>query len=452
MSGLAAARILADQADHNITVIEKSNEFGGLYTSTRSEGGYVFDHGSHTVLDTGVPELDEILFEDFVDGEWDIILESLKETLYFMGEHTSNSVCPDARKLPKELYERAVVEFMNLPENTGEPKNLQENLYATFGKTITEEIFKPIVEKFYSGPLTDLDPYMYKDFLPLSRIILFNENTTKNLKSIPYFDQRIAWTDFKNGHSDIRKYFSKQGGVGIWPQLIEKKVRSMGVNLRAEESVVSVAHENGIVRNVTLESGEILPCDELIWTVPAFMLLRAAKIDMPSSVKPDLLFSSIYNFVFDQEFLKDDHWIFNYDKDMRTFRVTLYPNLTQGKPQSAPHHVTVESLNPELMQDPSVLFDTLHAELITMGIVPPDAKIIEKFCYNAQGPRPVPTIEYKKTQEDQIQLAKEALSNVTLYGRANGNHFMNPLLREIWFDIKGTKSDPYQRPESRVAA
>ncbi len=452
MSGLVAARILADDPNNKITLIEKSNEFGGLYTSTQSESGYIFDHGSHTVLDTGVPELDAILFEDFKDDEWEIISDSLKETVYFMGEHTPNSVCPDARKLPKDIYERAVAEFLNLPENTTEAQNLEEHLYSTYGETLSENLFRPIIEKFYKGDFKKLDPKMYKDFLPLGRIIMFDEETTARLKTIPYYDNLIAWTDFKNGSSSINKYFSKEGGVAVWPRLVENKVRSMNVDLRAEQGVVSMNKNGTQITNVTLESGETLACDELIWTVPAFMLLQTAKIDIPSAEKPDMLFSSVFNFVFDQPFLKDDHWVFNYDKNMKTFRVTLYPNLTAGGPTAAPHHVTVESLNSQPLKEPAVLFDELHQELVTMGFVSPNAKIIEKFCYNAQGPRPIPTIAYKKAQAEQIALVKSELSNVTLYGRANGNHFMNPLLREIWFDIKGTQADPHQRPIARAVA
>lgn len=452
MSGLVTARILAEDPNNSVTIIEKSNEFGGLYTSTKSESGYIFDHGSHTVLDTGVPELDAILFEDFADDEWEIISESLKETLYYRGEHTSNSVCPDIRKLPTDQYAKAVAEFMNLPECTETSDNLEAKLYTTYGKTITEEIFRPIIEKFYSGDFKDLDPDMYKDFLPLGRIIAFDEETTERLKSIPYYDARIAWTDFKNGNSTIKKYFSKRGGVGVWPELIEKKVREMGVTLLSEENIIDLDITNGHVNGVTLESGKTIACDELIWTVPAFALLQAAKIDIPPMSKPQMLFSSIYNFVFDKAFLKDDHWIFNYDKDMRSFRVTLYPNLSAGEPKPAPHHVTVESLNPQPLADPSVLFDTLQQELVTMGIVDPNAQVIEKFCYNAQGPRPIPTKEFKAAQKQHVTLIKENLSNVKLFGRANGNHFMNPLLREIWFDLKNVESDPLQRPVTRAAA
>jgi protoporphyrinogen oxidase len=451
MSGLAAARIFARDPNNKITIIERSDEFGGLYTSTTSSSGYVFDHGSHTVLNTGVDELDSMMFEDFAPDEWDVISESLKETVFFKGEHTQNTVCPDARKLPAHLYEKGLAEFMNLQPVDQDFKNLEEALLKTYGRTFADHLFRPIIEKFYTGSFTDLHPKMYKDFLPLGRIILCDDFMTRQLKTIPYFDERIAWTDFKHGQSTIKKYFSKTGGVGRWPNLIEAKLQSLGVILKANANIQNLKHDKGQINEVHLENGEILRCDLLVWTIPAISLLQTAGVQPPRGEKPILLNALIYNFVFDQALLKDDHWIFNYDKDMDTFRVTLYPNLTSGLVGPAPHHMTVEVLKNKVPDNLETLYDKIQSELIRMGLISPSTKVIEKFCYQAQGPRPVPTIAFMEAQASQIQLAKETFRNVKLYGRGNGSHFMNPLLREIWFDINGTKSDPALRPIVRAA-
>ena len=454
MSGLASARFLAEDPNNNITIIEKSNEFGGLYTSTRSKDGYVFDHGSHTVLDTGVPELDSILFEDFKKDEWEIIEESLKETVYFLGEHTDNTVCPDARKLPADIYQKGLAEFMALKAPETEPKNLEEMLNATYGKTFADHLIRPIIEKFYQGDFKDLHPKMYKDFLPLSRIILFDTEMTNRLKKIPFFDDRIAWTHFKEGNSQIKKYFSKKGGVGVWPALLEEKVRKMGVKMMPNHAVKTVTHNNGEISGVVLEDGTTIQCDQLIWTIPAISFLQAANMPLPKAERPTVLQSLVYNFIFDKELLKDDHWIFNYDKDMDTFRVTLYPNLTTGSIGKAPHHMTVEVLKqpqdiPENIDD---LWDSLFVEAVKMGLVSQDTNIIDRYCYAAPGARPIPTLNFKKAQSEQIQLAKDSFSNLKLYGRGNGSHFMNPLLREIWVDIKGIDVNPNERPAKALEA
>ncbi len=453
MSGLATARFLADDQNNDITIIERSKEFGGLYTSTHSRDGYVFDHGSHTVLDTGIEDLDNILFEDFKDDEWEIVHQSLKETVYFMGEHTDNTVCPDARKLPTEIYAKGLTEFMALKPMQQAPQNLEEMLCGTYGETFANHLIRPIIEKFYQGSFKDLDPKMYKDFLPLSRIILFDKDMTEMLKTIPFFDDRIAWTHFKNGNSTIKKYFSKKGGVGIWPSLIEAKIRKMGVNLISEKSVQSINHDGKTISSVALDNGETFECDELIWTIPAFSVLQAASLPIPKSSPPTVLQSIIYNFVFDKPLLKDDHWVFNYDKGMDSFRITLYPNLTTGKAGPAPHHITVEVLKQpqDLPKAPDDLWDSLLAELVTMGFVSKDTKIIDKYCYLAPGARPIPTLAFKDAQKQQIETVKNTFDNIKLFGRGNGAHFMNPLLREIWFDLKNIDTNPHARPTAAAA-
>jgi hypothetical protein len=103
---------------------------------------------------------------------------------------------------------------------------------------------------------------------------------------------------------------------------------------------------------------------------------------------------------------------------------------------------------PENIED---LWDTLFEEAVKMGFISKDTKILDKYCYAAPGARPIPTISFKAVQKQQIELAKESFQNLKLYGRGNGAHFMNPLLREIWFDLKEINTNPNERPTEKAA-
>ena len=68
MAGIVRALLLKRKFE-KVSLIEKKSDLGGLLYSYKTDGGE-FDYGTHFLRDTGVSELDEILFGDMNPEKW----------------------------------------------------------------------------------------------------------------------------------------------------------------------------------------------------------------------------------------------------------------------------------------------------------------------------------------------------------------------------------------------
>ena len=62
-----------------IYLIEKENQVGGLLKSYKYNNGLIFDHGMHNFNETGIVELDSILW-NILGDDW-IVLENINRDL-----------------------------------------------------------------------------------------------------------------------------------------------------------------------------------------------------------------------------------------------------------------------------------------------------------------------------------------------------------------------------------
>jgi protoporphyrinogen oxidase len=65
ISGILSALLLA-KTHSNVVLIERETKIGGLLSSVTSPAGDSFDYGTHYLIDTGIEEIDSLLFP----AEW----------------------------------------------------------------------------------------------------------------------------------------------------------------------------------------------------------------------------------------------------------------------------------------------------------------------------------------------------------------------------------------------
>ena len=112
IAGIVSA-ILLQQKFGEVCLVEQSNKIGGLYRSKKSELGVTFDYGSHFLQSSGIPDLDKIILDGISESSW-LELGNLKGGGYYKSKLNSNSAFLDARNLSKEIYERGVIEVLNI--------------------------------------------------------------------------------------------------------------------------------------------------------------------------------------------------------------------------------------------------------------------------------------------------------------------------------------------------
>jgi protoporphyrinogen oxidase len=428
ISGLCACKLLAGSGDQ-VVLVEKNPAIGGLLKSETNELGHVFDQGTHFVVPTSIPELDSLMLEDLDDDDCYLWSDSLKEGSYFNGQLSVDSGCINTRTLPAEIHLQGLAEILNAVPNP-DAANLEEFLLNNYGPIFTEHVYAPVVEKFAGVGLKDLHPGAAATFVA-TRLVVLDRFGASQVKKSKAYDAKIAWAHRDDGTSDIVKRYPKSGGVGAWVDGLETRVISEGAEIHAGQGVVSVSIEGGAVRSVTLDGGKTIECDNVVWTIPPVVFLKAAGIDF-TSPPPKFRNLVLLHYSIDAEVNTELHWVVCYDPEFLSFRITLYPNVTQEKRVPAPHHLTVEVMIDDY--DIDDLSSRVFGELKQMGLVPGDANILYQSHEDIIPGWPILTTEFEQTVRDAFDLAEKSASNVTFVGRgkSENSHFQNVVLEDLY--------------------
>ena len=432
ISGLVACRLLIKKFDQ-IILIEKEPQLGGLLRSEENKLGHFFDQGTHFILPTKIPELNEIIFEDLPDEDCFLWSESLKEGSFYNGKLSPDSGCIDARTLPQDIYLKGLSELLNAKPNK-KASNLEEFLINNYGPVYTKNLYGPLIKKFTDLPARELDPSVITNFL-ITRLRVLDRFASSQLKKITHYDEKIAWSHRDDGHSNIIKRYPKNGGVGAWSRRFERRLRKDGVRILVNESVTDVQNLKKNVNSVTLSTGEILPCDHVVWTIPPVFFFRASGIEWKGT-SPKFRNVVLIHFSIDQEVNTDLHWIVCYDTDFLSFRITLYPNITKKQRQPAPHHLTVEVIIDQFEIDH--LKPIIFAELKKMDLIPKKSRVLESSHSVIKPGWPIITKGFKDSAAEAFHLAAKSAHNVTFVGRGKNenSHFSHEILEDLYQAFK----------------
>ena len=247
------------------------------------------------------------------------------------------------------------------------------------------------------------------------------------------FNKKLAFHSSEEGQSSLKNYYPVKGGIGLWIDEIEKKLAQLGVEILRNTTVDKINHTNGNIESVELNNGKHLNCDQLIWTAPVYQCIKSSGLTPPFKVEsPTRLITSIHNFVFDQPFLTDLFYFVCTDPDMPSFRITLYPNVQGKQSDEKGHRITVESLSLEKL-DLAETATQVYNDLVKMGIVSKEAQIVFQQNDTLDETFPVPTHQFIKDSEMQLNFVKENLKNVLFLGKNVGNTwFMQDVLVETY--------------------
>lgn len=429
VSGLLACRMLAGRHD-NVILVEKEPALGGLLRSEKNELGLVFDQGTHFISGTMVPELDEILFADLSVDDCHTFTESMLVGSYFDGHLSTESDCINTRTLPRDIHDKGVVELLNAAPDDSPSANLEDFLVKNYGPTFAEHVFAPIVKKFAGVPPDQLHPAAAAAFA-VTRLVIADSFASTQLKKSEIYDQKIAWARRSDGSSNILKLYSKTRGVGAWVESLENRIRADGVRILTGCSVTSVELEDGKVKAFDLDNGDTLECDEVVWTVPPVFFLKVAGVEI-NSKPPKFRNMVLLHYSIDTELSTDLHCVVNYDPALISFRITLFPNITNEKRVPAPHHLTVEVMIDDYQIDD--LSPRVFAEMKAMGIIPDNANILHEFHQDIRPGWPILTQDFHETAGALLDKATQTASNVTFAGRGKkeNSHFMHAVLEDLY--------------------
>ena len=366
IAGLYAGLLLARAGKHHIHLVERDARMGGLLRSTLYRAGLSYDTGIHYAVETGNPKIDSILFEGMTEDNWHVFTTSLPQGNVFGGRLNENSGCIDARALAPDLYARGLVEMLDGQAAPADVPHLAAQIEAEFGPTYTEHIYRPVMRKLAGRALEHLAPGAHESF-GINRLIVVPSRAAKRLKRLPEYDKCIAYTKTRDGRSPIQKFYPRGGGIGMWPEMLTRRLADSGASIHTEMTVDAVTADSGRIVSVTLSDGRILPCDLLVWTVPLPLLARALGAGVSGTV-PVFRHVLLLHYLFKKGVTPDLHWISIYDEGSVSYRVTLYDNIAPSD-DSDGSRATVETLWSEYPEDIEEVSDRVRDELGGFGLV-----------------------------------------------------------------------------------
>ncbi len=436
--GILAAYLCKSKYDE-VILIEKNSELGGLLSSFEMNGAK-YDYGTHIPGMTGNKTIDEFLFGNEDEIERDFYkFPYLKSENYFKGTWNKKNTLLDVRKLKHENYLAGMLELLEAPGLDGSEENLAEFLEKSVGKTFSEEAYKPVIEKLQGKEveLQDLLPEVLRTF-GLQRVIALTSKVSKELKQIARLDQSLAYHSYDDHEREGFYYYPKgNNGIGKWMEYAIDKLEKCGVKILQGEEVSSIEHENGTIGSIILKNNDSIPIDHLVWTVPAFLAYKAAKIEFISK-PPKFRNHILCHYEFDIPFMKKaPQYLLCWEPGFYSYRITLYPNITSDTEKSSRFNLTVEVLTGKLESDIiDNLMDTVQNELIELEIIKPESKRIASKLQNLGAGFPVFTTDFMKNVIEQAETLNSNLNNFSLLGRASGRgFFINDLLRDTYTQL-----------------
>lgn len=439
--GLFSSILLADRFS-SVTLVERAPFLGGLLRSSRDSNGASFDLGTHVPNFTLNPEVDEILFgnPDEIEQNW-TILQYIYPAAFSAGKWNLETSIMDARHLDKPLYEKAVQELLQR-STASQSTNLAEYVLETFGPTLCENLFVPLVRKLYGMDAQELVTSSSVSYFGLTKVVAFDRERTLELMQNEVFASKLGFTthdDYNASREDLfRDYYlypKGQNGVGFWMKRLERLAREKGVRICLEESISSLELRDGSITSIQLgESREMLPCDFVVWTAPPAFALKAAGIPVgpPKSI---FRTASVFHYSFDKPLLNTrSAYIWNWDPSFRIFRVTLYPNIDPQAQQD--YSLTAEVLSsPEEAEEISL--EQVHDELVRCELVDSEAQIRTQSKVIIHNTFPAPTAAHHAEVKAQNELLSSQLNNIRVLGRFAGKAwFHKDVLLEAWEALK----------------
>jgi len=362
ISGLLCALLLCRKGlGENVIIVEKNNELGGLLRCFNyGKWGY-FDYGPHNLLETGIEELDQLLFNLLPEEEWQV-LEGGKRDLagaYFNGILQKHTPYIDLRNLSRKDYCECLADFLAHLDKQKVGAVSETHLTAydyaiqRFGELTATKAILPSIEKVHKKNAADLD-FMATIFTPMTRIAFCNEDLASELTLSPLLRNHVAWPNQRTLPSDRssgrRAIYPIRYGMYRIIEAIIHKITQAGVQIFTSSEIIALKKSNGKIQEVTVNCNghkrNIEDVKHLIWTGNIPLLGRYLGVDFSDFKNDKPLKTIVVNMVVDQppEAMGDLYYFFCYDKSFHTYRLTNFANYCQGAGRNGGYPISLELL------------------------------------------------------------------------------------------------------------
>ncbi|WP_395344867.1 NAD(P)-binding protein [Ningiella sp. W23] len=424
----------------NVVLIEQGDVLGGLlasktFTKSNADGGesvsLEFDYGTHVPRMIGHSDIDNLLFGALDKTQWRLFNDinaanvSLNNALY------TRSAAPYIGPENNPQHESHFAQMLQASKLTDMSyHNLKQQLIHQYGSGYVNSFFAPCLQQKLGVGIEQLAPDTHK-LIGLGRIIVDNANRMRELKTQDKFDDILSFADQTDGMSNLSNMYPENGrGIGLWVESLTKQLKQLGVIIKTGCHVTEILRNGKEAKHIWLSDNSEYAIDYLCWCGPAFSLIHAARLNFTSQYRPQIRQTRLYHFAFDKPFTIDSNYVDVNDPQYKSFRVTLYPNLsghnmhTQGNEGTSKSHYkctveVIEAQNATNSPSPS----DIEQEIREMGLIHANSTCIFQAQDIVKAGFPIMTPEFHKEVARQQTAISSQLSNVSALGKASGKSF-----------------------------
>jgi protoporphyrinogen oxidase len=381
ITGLVSALLLLKKHEgEDIYLVDKNQEAGGLLRRFDYGPWGSFDYGMHNMLQTGITEMDELLWGLLPPEEWQLLNGNKRDLagIFFNGRLQKNSPYIDLRSLPKRDYETCITALWEhfagaIGSEHSTPSNFEEFAHFRFGEIVSNKTIIPSIEKIFKKKASELD-YKASRLTPLDRLTL------------PL--------DRSSGRNAF--YPVKYGIYRIVDSIIDR-LQKAGVNLLLGSEIKGIECTNGRITSIQTEhagkASKLGSIERLIWTSNIGLLGRFLGLDFTGMRYDKPLNTVVVNLVLDRlpDQMEDLYYFFCYDDDYHTYRITNFANYCKGAYRNGGYPLSIELL----MEDDSFAGCDLEKlaieEFTRLQIGSPETKVLFAKAEVLQSGFPMPT-------------------------------------------------------------
>jgi protoporphyrinogen oxidase len=457
VSGLISALILCEKGfGADTVIIEKGDTPGGLLRKFSYDEHGDFDYGMHNFLETGIKELDDLIFGLLPIDQWQI-LEGEKRDLagiYFNGKLQTRTPYFDLRNIDGN-YGECLADFFDHLNSTDftisadTKTNAQDFAIKRFGKKTAECTIIPAVEKIHKKKAQELD-YMATVFTPMSRIAFAEGKLLEELTKSTELSKIIAWSDQSTlpltRSSGRKAFYPKKYGAYRVVEAILSKLSASGVQVCTGHEIIQIETADKKIAKVTTANKdgkvvEYLSPSLLIWTSNIPGLGKYLKTDFTGLKYDKPLKTIVVNILVDKPLVMGNlYYFFCYDSNFYTYRLTNYVSYSDGAIRNGHYPICIEILVEEDILNNG--FDSTSIainELFKFGITQPETKVIFAKAEVLESGFPMPSLNNIHTlRKVRADIKAKSLKNLLLSGiLAEDNlFFQTDVLIDVYKKLK----------------
>ncbi|TFG27517.1 NAD(P)/FAD-dependent oxidoreductase [Candidatus Thorarchaeota archaeon] len=274
MAGLTAAVYLS-RAGHNVLLLEKNKECGGLLNSFNREG-FTFDAGARSILNAGViyPMLSELGIElEFLNSPVSIGIEN--EIIHLSPE----TGLDEYKRLLEKLYPDSIDDIEKIDSRIRSIMKDMQVLYAIDNPNFREQKDGAYLKQLL-GWLPKFLPVLRRMSKQNEPVESYLRKLTSNQSLIDIIAQHFfkkTPVSFALGYFySYTDYIYPKGGTGKLPNAIAQKIIEFKGEIKTETEIVAV---NASEKELRDKDGKTYTYDSLIWCADLKTLYRILDIN-----------------------------------------------------------------------------------------------------------------------------------------------------------------------------